>query len=200
MTESNRRGRPATLTLERLADAGIRIGLPNITMVAIAAELGVSQVALYKYVSGLDALKTLVAEEIFLRWLLPIPLRGDRADLKAYLTPFSLSMWDLVESHAGIAPYMLRRDMITEKMMAKIAAHQRLVADAFGITMRQSTWLLFTIAYHCVAIADTVLPKSAPEAPETTSSGVPSHSAIDADHVQGVDALIIGALATLDTI
>ncbi|NUS70243.1 MAG: hypothetical protein HOQ41_17990 [Ensifer adhaerens] len=94
------------------------------------SQLGVSQVALYKYVSGLDALKTLVAEEIFLRWLLPIPLRGDRADLKAYLTPFSLSMWDLVESHAGIAPYMLRRDMITEKMMAKIAAHQRLVADA----------------------------------------------------------------------
>jgi AcrR family transcriptional regulator len=148
-------------------------------MVAIAAELGVSQVALYIYVSGLDALKALVAEEIFLRWLLPIPLRGDRADLKAYLTPFSLSMWDLVEAHAGIAPYMLRRDMITERR-----------ASASGRRRFRHHYATIDLA----AVHDCL---SAPEAPETTSSGVPSHSPIDADHVQGVDALIIGALATL---
>ncbi|MFT4158595.1 TetR/AcrR family transcriptional regulator [Shinella sp.] len=190
------RGRPPVLTRTRIADAGIAIGLPKLTMVAIAAELGVSQMALYKHVAGLDALRTLVAEEIFLRWPLPAPGGGDRADLKAYMTPFSASMWKLVEAHPGIAPYMLRRDMVTPAMMAKITAHQQRLADAYGLTFEQSNWLLFTVAYHCVAVADTVLPKPNPDANgDTTVNGIP-----EPDYTKGIRALILGALAMLDDI
>ena len=43
------RGRPPTITLERIADAGIAMGLPNLTFVGVAAALGVSHMALYKH-------------------------------------------------------------------------------------------------------------------------------------------------------
>ncbi len=50
------RGRPPTITPERLADIGIRLGLPNLTMANVAAELAVTQAALYKRVANLEAL------------------------------------------------------------------------------------------------------------------------------------------------
>lgn len=65
------RGRPPTITPERLADIGIRLGLPNLTMANVAAELAVTQAALYKRVSNLEALKRLVAEAVFQRWQIP---------------------------------------------------------------------------------------------------------------------------------
>ena len=59
------RGRPPSITRERIVEAGIEMGLPNITFVGLAAALGVSHMALYKHVANLEALKALVAEEIF---------------------------------------------------------------------------------------------------------------------------------------
>lgn len=44
------RGRPRTITRERIANAGIALGLPKITIVGIAAKLGISHMALYKHV------------------------------------------------------------------------------------------------------------------------------------------------------
>ncbi len=66
------RGRPPTITPERLADIGIRLGLPNLTMANVAAELAVTQAALYKRVANLEALKRLV-EAVFQRWQIPAP-------------------------------------------------------------------------------------------------------------------------------
>lgn len=63
--KSPSRGRPPSITRERLTDAGIALTLPKLTMVGVADQLGVSAMALYKHVSGLEALKELVAEEIF---------------------------------------------------------------------------------------------------------------------------------------
>ncbi len=57
------RGRPRTITRERIADVSVAIGLPNLTFVGVAAALGVSHMALYKHVPNIEALKCLVAEE-----------------------------------------------------------------------------------------------------------------------------------------
>ena len=65
------RGRPPTITPERLADIGIKLGLPNLTMANVAAELAVTQAALYKRVANLEALKRLVADTVFQRWQIP---------------------------------------------------------------------------------------------------------------------------------
>ena len=64
---------PAHHHPERLADIGIRLGLPNLTMANVAAELAVTQAALYKRVANLEALKRLVAEAVFQRWQIPAP-------------------------------------------------------------------------------------------------------------------------------
>ena len=65
------RGRPRTLTRERIAEAGMQIGLPALTFTGVANALGVSHVALYKHVPNLEELKRLVAAEIFERWQMP---------------------------------------------------------------------------------------------------------------------------------
>jgi len=199
-TEGARRGRPRTITRERIADAGIEIGLPNITIVGVAARLGVSHMALYKHVRGLEALKRLVAEEIFDRWRLPQPQDSGCGDLERYLVRFSSSMWQLIDQHPGLAPYLLRRDTITPSMMAKIAAHQERIAEGYGVSITRSRWILFTISYHCVALADTVHADGAnDDVPPLEQPGkVPAAFAgIDPEHALGVRALIVGALAVI---
>lgn len=201
-------GRPRTITRERLADAGIAMGLPQATLVGIAAHIGVSPKALYKHFSGFEELKQLIAEEIFLRWSLPALPKSDGEGLESYMTKFSDSMWELVKNHTGIAPYMLREDMITPAMMEKMKTHQEDLARVFDITFAQSHWLVFTVAYHCVAVADTVLPlKGTTEAPSAASDTSCQGGIIDAYELRvrslyglGSRALIVGALAILDQI
>ena len=194
------RGRPRTITRERIANAGIALGLPKITIVGIAAKLGISHMALYKHVPSLDALKRLVAEEIFLRWRLPQPEDEGCGTLEAYLPKFSLSLWTLIDAHPGLAPYLLRRDMITPAMTAKIAEHQERCARAYQISRSQALWLLFTVAYHCVAVADTVrLDGDAAPGGEAAQPGR-RPDAIDPEYALGIRALITGALALLDEV
>ncbi|WP_323778696.1 TetR/AcrR family transcriptional regulator [Leisingera sp.] len=177
------RGRPRTITRDRIAHAGIEIGLPNLTFIGVANALGVSQVALYKRVDSLEDLRTLVAEEAFLRWPLPDPAAD--TDLTEYMHRFSLSIWHLVYEHSGIAPYLLRRDWITEPMMQRTYDHQRRVADRFGLTFDQSNRVFFTIAYHCIAVADA------------SRAETPSSADAEQLHGFGIEAMIAGVMALI---
>lgn len=174
------RGRPRTITRERVADAGIALGLTQLTVIGLATALGVTQMALYKRFGGLEELRSLVAEEAFLRWPLPDPEKD--ADLGVYLHRFSLSLWHLVQQNPGIGPYLLRRHWITDAMMQHTLDHQARVARHFGLTTGQSNRLVFAIAYHCCAVADASL-SEAPEGDE-----------IDPYHAFGLNALIAGAM------
>ncbi|MCA0851314.1 TetR/AcrR family transcriptional regulator [Salipiger thiooxidans] len=175
------RGRPRTITRERIADAGIALGLDALTFVGVANRMGVTQMALYKHVSSLEELRTLVAEEAFLRWDLPDP--AEDADLETYLRRFSLSLWRLVHRHAGIAPYLLRRDWITDEMMRRTHDHQARVAERFDLSFATANQLVFSVAYHCCAVADA----SRAEAPDGEE--------VEPLHGFGLDALIAGAIA-----
>jgi len=190
------RGRPRTITRDRIADAGIQLGLPNITFVGVAAALGVSHMALYKHVPSLEALKRLVAEEVFARWQIPLP-HDDRDGLQAYLTVFSASVRTFVQAHPGVTPYVIRRLATTPPMRAKIDAHQRHIAEVYGITQEQARWLLATVAFHTLAAADTVYALA-----EQAHIAVTEHAAeaaeMEAELDQGIQALIVGALALLD--
>jgi len=119
---------------------------------------------------------------------------------------FSASMWELVEQHTGISPYLLRADRITPAMLAKMRTHQEDLARAFDLSFAQAHWLLFTVAYYCVAVADTVLPLTA--RPRNAGSnllnaaGAVVTDAAYAQYVrqryaQGSRALVVGALAML---
>ncbi|WP_300751423.1 TetR/AcrR family transcriptional regulator [Janthinobacterium sp.] len=184
-TPAPRPGRPRTITRERIADAGMAMGLPKLTFVGVAALLGVSHMALYKHVANLAALKLLVAEAIFMRWQLP---DTGNDELEHFLLRFSASLRELVKSHQGLAPYLIRRKVATPGMLARIVAHQAEVARLYGISMERARWLLSTVAFHCIALADTVY-AAEDEAWEEEDR------AIEAEFDLGMHALVIGALA-----
>ncbi len=187
------RGRPPSITRDRIADAGIAIGMSEMTVTGVAAKLGVSHMGLYKHVKGLEELRALVAEAAFLRWEFPDPQSAEGQPLEAYLNDFAASIWRLVAGHPGIAPWLLRGELITPPMLQKIVAHQEELARLRGLTFAQSRWLMLTIGFHCVAVADTVLPRQVTILPE-------GKNPIDPEHREGIRALIVGALAILDQI
>ncbi|QIL79656.1 TetR/AcrR family transcriptional regulator [Diaphorobacter sp. HDW4A] len=190
------RGRPRTITREKIADAGIEIGLPHITFVGVAAALGVSHMALYKHVPSLEALKHLVAEEIFSRWQLPQARNPKQVDLKEYLLVFTTSVREFVKAHPGVTPYVIRRLAATPAMLEKIDGHQSHIAEAYGISKEQSRWLLATVTFFCIAAADTVYSAARLE-PVIASDLTAEEAEMEAEYLEGVDALIVGALARL---
>lgn len=191
------RGRPRTITRERIADAGIEIGLPNITFVGVAAALGISHTALYKHVPSLEELKRLVAEEIFSRWQIPQAGGKGRGGLKEYLFLFASSVRDFVKAHPGVTPYAIRRLAATQSVLDKIAGHQRHVAQAYGMSMEQARWLLATVAFHGMAVADTVYSVAGRE-PVVNADRTVEEAEMEGELAQGMQALIIGALAMLE--
>ncbi len=196
--KKNLRGRPPTITREKILETSIKIGLPSITFVGVAEKLGVSHMALYNHVNGLDALKTLVAETIFLRWELPEMDAG--CTLRDYLIKLAASMWNLVETHAGITPYLLRRDMITPAIEQRIADHQKKLAKHYKLPLIQAHWLGFTISYHTLSVADSVLPDNTDEKDQTRYQSNFGIYGIADEYAMGIHALIVGCLSIMNEI
>ncbi|MFT3720914.1 TetR/AcrR family transcriptional regulator [Pseudorhodoferax sp.] len=188
------RGRPPTITRERIAEAGIGIGLPSITFVGVAAALGVSHMALYRHVPSLEALKHLVAEEIFRRWQIPRASGREAGGLEEYLLVFSASVQAFVKAHPGLTPYVIRRLAATQPMLAKIDEHQSHVAQVYGISKEDARWLLATVAFHCIAVADTVYSVAGRE-PAVAADRAAEEAEMEAEFAQGMHALVVGALA-----
>ena len=190
------RGRPRTITRERIVEAGIEIGLPGITFVGVAAALGVSHMALYKHVANLEALKNLIAEEIFTRWQIPRVDADQRGELKDYLTVFATSVRLFVKAHPGLTPYVIRRLAATQPMLAKIDEHQSHIAQVYGIAKEQARWLLATVAFHGIAVADTVY--SVTGQPVEEAQRLAEEIEMEAELDRGMRALIVGALVLMD--
>lgn len=191
------RGRPPSITRERIVDAGIEMGLPNITFVGLAAALGVSHMALYKHVANLEALKAMVAEEIFTRWQIPQDCGDTGGGLREYLTVFAASVREFVKAHPGLTPYVIRRAAATAPMLAKIDSHQTLIAQAFDVSKEQARWLLATVAFHCMAVADTVYSVTQRE-PVVDTARADEEAEMEVELAQGMQALIVGALVMVE--
>lgn len=190
------RGRPRTITRERIADVSVVIGLPNLTFVGVAAALGVSHMALYKHVPNIEALKCLVAEEIFQRWQIPRAEDAGGEDLQAYLMRFAISVQAFVKAHPGLTPYVIRRLAATDAMIGKITEHQAHIAQAYELSLEQSRWVLSTVAFHGFAVADTVYTVSGRE-PLLGVDRAAEESEMEVELFEGMKALIIGALVIL---
>lgn len=196
LAKSSSRGRPRTITHERIMNAGIKIGLLNITFVGVAAELGISHMALYKHVANLEELKYLIAEEIFLRWQIPLPESPNQIELKEYLIIFMHSLRELVKSNPGFTPYLIRRMASTPSMVTKIEQHHQTVAQAYQLTQDQARRLIATIAFHCIAVADTIY-SVAGKAPVNAGHREIEEAEMENEFIQSMQALIIGALHML---
>lgn len=197
-TKPSTRGRPRSITRERIADAGISIGLPGITFVGVAAALGVSHMALYKHVPSLEALKHLIAEEIFKRWELPQAASPEQVGLEEYLTEFTASTRQFVKAHPGVTPFVIRRLAATPAMLEKISTHQAHIAQAYGITKEQSRWLLSTVTFFCISAADTVYSAARLE-PLDGADWQLEEAEMEFELAEGTRALVVGAVALLNS-
>jgi len=190
---ARRRGRPPSITRERIADAGMRMGLRNITFVGLSALLGVSHMALYKHVASLEALKQLVADEIVARWQIPQASSHHSVALQEYLALFSASVQGFVKAHPGVTPYVLRRMAASDSVLQKINAHQSHIAQACGISQDLARSLLATVAFHCFAAADTVYSVAGQE-PVVDADRAQEEAEMELELEHGMRALIAGAL------
>ena len=152
--------------------------------------------ALYKRVDSLEALKLMVAEEIFTRWPVPHAGADTHPELRDYLVALVISLRDMVKTHPGLAPYLLRPSVTTQPMMAKIHGHQSEVARVYGVSPDQARVLLATVAFHCIAVADTVYSVAGKSPPPGRTA--PPRRPVEAEFAQGMYALIVGALAVLE--
>lgn len=153
--------------------------------------------ALYKHVASLEELKHLVAEEIFKRWQIPRASGKEEGGLKEYLFVFTASVQEFVKAHPGLTPYVIRRLAATQPMLAKIDEHQSHIAQAFDISKEQARWLLATVAFHCIAVADTVYSVAGKE-PTIKTDRAMEEAEMETELIRGMHALIIGALAMLE--
>lgn len=81
-------------------------------------------------------------------------------------------------------------------MLAKIDAHQSHVARVYGISKAQARWLLATVAFHCLAVADTVYSVTG-RGTDADAVQAAEVAEMEAELDQGMRALITGALLML---
>ena len=153
--------------------------------------------ALYKHVANLEALKNLVAEEIFTRWQIPRADVEQRSALREYLTLFATSVRVFVKAHPGLTPYVIRRLAATQPMLAKIDEHQGHIAQVYGLSKENARWLLATVAFHGIAVADTVYSVTS-RAPVIEADRLAEETEMEVELDQGMRALIVGALVLLE--
>ncbi|MFH8409626.1 GntR family transcriptional regulator [Streptomyces sp. NPDC018019] len=100
-------GHPSGLSRDRIVRAGVRIadaeGLRALSMRRVAAEFGVSSMALYRHVANKDELVMLMADATFAEVELPDPApRHWRARMEAG----ARLQWKLYQRHPWVAQYL----------------------------------------------------------------------------------------------
>jgi len=114
-----------------------------------------------------------------------------------YLTGFTTPAREFVKAHPGLTPFVIRRLAATQPMIAKIDGHQSHIAQAYGISKAHARWLLATVAFHCIAVADTVYSVAGRE-PLEGADRAAEEAEMEVELIQGMNALIVGALAMLE--
>lgn len=146
-------GRRRKVTQGVLTEVGIALTLPKLTVKSVAEELGVSIVAVYNNIDNLDSLKTMVAEEILARWTLPTPREGDT--IEKSLTILADALKGLVHDNPGIASYLANLSARSPALV-KMNVVQKKYSSLYGLTPKQTGWVVVTVVEHAIALAELV--------------------------------------------
>lgn len=92
------------LSLDRILDTTIAVGLDRFTVVSVAASLGVTDMAVYRYVRSRDELYSRAAARAHSQF----PVAGSEpADWREFVERAGLQSWRLATAHPGIQRYIL---------------------------------------------------------------------------------------------
>lgn len=162
-------GRPRLVTPERLVEAGARITLPRLSIRAVAAELGVSEMSVYRHVGDVDGLHRIVADGIVARASFPEPTTDDPEDA---LVDLALDLREFVVANPGIGRYLSALTPNSEGALGAIERHQASFARRYGWDPADASIALSVVAVNAIALAE-IDPVSHREDRDTVRPGSP---------------------------
>ncbi|TDV39707.1 TetR/AcrR family transcriptional regulator [Actinophytocola oryzae] len=122
--------RPRSLTTERLATATLAVidrdGLEALTMRAVARELGMATMSLYRYVGDKDELEVLVVDHVLTGVDLAVPPGQWRDRVTELLT----RVREAVVGHPATVPLLLRHRHAVPASLVQIEAMLAILTDA----------------------------------------------------------------------
>jgi AcrR family transcriptional regulator len=109
-----RAGRPARITRDDITAAGLAItrsrGLDDVSIVAVAKEMGVSSRALYHHVTGIDELRWMVIDQV----VAELPTFDGAFDPTSWLTQHAKTAREVLLLYPGVADHILRFGALSE--------------------------------------------------------------------------------------
>lgn len=122
--------RPRSLTTERLASATLAVidrdGLDALTMRAVAKELGMATMSLYRYVTDKDELEILVVDHV----LAGVDLAVPPGDWRERVTEVLSRVRKAVVTHSATVPLLLRHRHAVPASLVLIEAMLAILTDA----------------------------------------------------------------------
>jgi len=122
--------RPRSLTTERLAAATLAVidrdGLDALTMRAVAKELGMATMSLYRYVTDKEELEVLVVDHVLSGVNLTVP----PGDWRERLTEVLTRMRKAVGEHSAAVPLLLRHRHSVPASLVQLEAMLAILTDA----------------------------------------------------------------------
>ncbi|MBB4910474.1 TetR/AcrR family transcriptional regulator [Actinophytocola algeriensis] len=122
--------RPRSLTPDRLATATLTVidrdGLDALTMRAVAKELGMATMSLYRYVTDKDELEMLVVDHVLSGVNLAVP----PGDWRERITELLSRVRKQVLAHSAVVPLLLRHRHSVPSSMVLIEATLAILTDA----------------------------------------------------------------------
>ncbi len=179
VSESRRRGagpgRPPTLSLERIGQVGAKLGLGNVTVAAVAGELGVSEMSIYRHVYGAAGLRRAVANYICSQFA---PAEVGGGPLADALMDYAAQVRQFVLDYPGIGEHMLNLGPDAAPTLKYIDQHQRAFAARYGFSLGQASVLLAAITSYVTLLTEYEATKSKPEAIDTARDFPGIHAGI----------------------
>lgn len=122
--------RPRSLTTERLATATLAVidrdGIEALTMRAVAKELGMATMSLYRYVTDKDELEVLVVDQVLSGVNLAVP----PGEWQARITELLSRVRKAVTAHPATVPLLLRHRHSVPASLEQIEAMLAILTDA----------------------------------------------------------------------
>ena len=122
--------RPRSLTTDRLATATLAVidrdGLDALTMRAVAKELGMATMSLYRYVTDKDELEVLVVDHV----LSGVDLAVPPGDWRVRVTELLSRVRKAVVAHPATVPLLLRHRHSVPASLVQIEAMLAILTDA----------------------------------------------------------------------
>jgi AcrR family transcriptional regulator len=154
------------LSLDRILETAIAQGLDRFSMAAIGRELGVTDMALYRYVGSREDLYSRAAARAHHTY----PLRSVETEWRAHLLEVAEETWQLARRHPGIERYLLDGPYHPETLaiFADSIARFRKMAPEFS--EEQAYVLLSRVVSITLAAADNALSRRGQTDPDAPSA------------------------------